>query len=452
MATSTETRQQRQRWSFDAVSMLTVYMTVLYAFPSGASLTALSSVGRPSTIVGLLCLAWWGFLVVQRSEPIAQRRQPVRIALAVLVVSILVSYIVANSHGLPMDERSPADSALIRLASWVGPALLAIDGIKSTERLVTLLHRVALAGAATATLGLAQFVTGHELAAGLQLPGFTSQSSGLEGRGDFVRASGMAVHPLEYATALSAALPLALNAAIYLNHSGALRRWYPSAVNILASLLAVSRSAILGTVVGIAVLVPSWPRRTRGRVALGGVGILALVYVAVPGMIGTIRGMFSGGGDASTESRVDSWGTAFRIAREYVLVGRGLGTFLPTYRILDNGYLLMLIEIGVLGLSAFLAMVVAAVAVALRASRTCPDVALRNQVRALAASLCAVGMLALFFDVLSFPQAVGTLFLLVGAAGAAGNVARRLHPSPPTAGDDCDRAQTPPADPLAPHP
>ncbi|MFD6176651.1 MULTISPECIES: O-antigen ligase family protein [unclassified Isoptericola] len=417
-------------WSvrgFDAVSLLTVYMVSLYAFPSAGSIDGLGSLGRPSNLVGLACLGWWVWEQISRHRPAPRPAQPVRVALIVLALAVLISYALAGMRGIPVLEQSVADSTMLRFLSWTGPALLATDCVRTPERFLALVHRIVIAGGLMATLGLAQFVTGQPLLAGLPIPGVTADAVDLGDRGGFVRASAMAAHPLEYATVLAAAIPLALNAALYSRPGSRLRRWYPSAAMILASLLAVSRSAILGTAAGILVLAPSWPRRVQVRLAVAGVLLLAAVQVLVPGMLSTLRYMFTGG-DSSTESRVDNWGIAFDLASRFQPFGRGLGTFLPSYRILDNAYLLLLIEIGIVGVLAVIGLAATAVVVALRASHRATDTALRSQSRALVASVSAVMLLMAFFDAISFTMSVSTFFLVVGCCGAAGNVVPRRAP------------------------
>ncbi|ACZ31711.1 O-antigen polymerase [Xylanimonas cellulosilytica DSM 15894] len=407
---------------FDALSVLTLWMVSLYIFPSEATISAVQSLGRPSTILGLACLLWWVLHTTLRSRPEARPHQPVRIAVVVFVLVVLVSYAVTNARGMPVTDRSVADSALIRLASWVGPALVVMDGVRRKDEFFVLLRRIGVAGTAMATLGLIQFVTGRTWIDIIQLPGFTTAGSDLGGRGGFFRPVGTASHALEYAIVISAAFPLTLNAALFLHRSGLLRRWYGSVIIALASLFAVSRSALIGVVTGLLVLAPTWPPRVRAKTALVGICLLGAVYLTVPGIIGTLRGMFSLSGDTSTDSRVDSWDTAFEIAGRYPGVGRGFGTFIGSYRILDNAYLVMLIEVGIVGVIAYFAMILTALYCVFTAAHRTNDPVLRNQLQALGAALTAVALLAAFFDAFSFNQAVATTFLLIGCCGAARQV------------------------------
>src|SRR5690606_16851310 len=93
------------------------------------------------------------------------------------------------------------------------------------------------------------------------------------------------------------------------------------------------------------IMIPSLPRSLRNTiVVLMGFG-LAGMYVVVPGMAGTILGLFTGG-DTSVSSRTDSYGKALEFLSVSPVFGRGSGTFMPSYHIFDNQYLLMAIETG----------------------------------------------------------------------------------------------------------
>ena len=79
------------------------------------------------------------------------------------------------------------------------------------------------------------------------------------------------------------------------------------------------------------------------------------LFVLAPGVLGTLQGLFVNiSNDSSAASRTDSYGIAWDFIERHPVTGRGYGTFLPSYRILDNQYLLSMIEIGFLGLVALL--------------------------------------------------------------------------------------------------
>jgi O-antigen ligase len=104
-------------------------------------------------------------------------------------------------------------------------------------------------------------------------------------------------------------------------------------------------------------------------------------------------------------------------------MGRGFGTFLPAYVIVDNQYLGLLVELGIAGLAAFLGLIAAGAYCASRARRMAGDDSLRQTSQAMLASIVAAGIAYGFFDALSFPMAAGLMFVLLGTAGALYRIA-----------------------------
>lgn len=401
--------------------MLTTYVLLLLLIPSGRTVMAVGSLGRPALLWGLLCLMWWVWTMLTREDAPKRGWQPVRIALFAFLVTLLASYASASINSLPADEVSPLNAAMIRAASWSGVLLLANDGLVRADQIRALLRRIVVLGGILAVLGLAQFVTGDPLVSHVQIPGMSEDSSaGVAYRGEFTRASGTAAHPLEYAVVLSAALPLAIAVALREVGWGHLHRWWPPVSLGLASLVSVSRSAIVGSVLGILVLLPALSRAVRWAIAAVGLTMLTVAYVAVPGLIGTIRGMFVlVGSDSSAASRTDAAGGALQIASNYGPFGRGFGSFLPKYLILDNQILGLYIEIGAVGLTAFLALIAVGLVTAISTARSIRGSEDAILAQALAAALAGSAVLFLFFDALSFTMSGGMLFLLLGIIGAA---------------------------------
>ena len=213
------------------------------------------------------------------------------------------------------------------------------------------------------------------------------------------------------------ALPLALHFAAHDATRPLLRRYWAPALIALAIPLSISRSAILGGAMAMVVLLPSWPVTRRRRVY----GLMALlgmaVYVAVPGLLGTLQGLFLGiKGDDSARSRTDSYAIVGEFLARSPLFGRGLGTFLPAYRILDNQLLGTAIELGAVGLLALGAMLAITMRSAITVKRWAASEADLGQ--SLAAGVAAGSISLATFDALSFPMAAGVLFLLVGSVAA----------------------------------
>src|SRR5690349_2696889 len=73
----------------DAVTMLTIYIVLLYGFPSSLSIAVLGSFGRPQFLWGLVLLGWWLLARLQPTQSIRSVPQPARIALGAFLVVCL---------------------------------------------------------------------------------------------------------------------------------------------------------------------------------------------------------------------------------------------------------------------------------------------------------------------------------------------------------------------------
>lgn len=405
---------------FDGLSVLTVYLVLLYAVPSSLTITALGSAGRPASLWALFAGVWWCWWQIQRPVPSGSGLQPVRLALFALLTIAMLSYATAMLRGLPADETNPADNGMLRLAAWAGMLLVAHDGLSDVEALRRFLRRIAWAGAIVAGLGIAQFFTGNALIDWISIPGMSSDIAVLDSRGGFPRASATASQPLEYGVVLCMTFPIAIVLAMEDMARWPLARWIPAGIIAIASVLSVSRSELIGLVVGILVLLPTFSGRARVVLGSLALALAAATAVLVPGLLGTIRGLFTGiTNDPSTLSRTNSYEAAGELVSRFPLVGKGFGTLLARYHIFDNQYLLVAIELGVLGLIAFVTLVLTALAATGLARERAVARIDRQLTQALLASALSGAIMMAFFDGLSFPMSAGLLFLILGLCGGA---------------------------------
>lgn len=411
---------------WDAVTVLKGFVVVQYAIPSDQRIGALGAAGSPAILYALGAVLWWIWHRIRYStvhKPAEARL--IRIALFVFLGAIVASYASANITSLPVSELNMADMGMLKFIALVGLVLVASDGIPNTERLISFVRFLCGIGAAYATLGLFQFFTGISVINLIVVPGLQSiGSSGVDERGGFVRAVATAMHPLEYATVLSMLLPLCIAVAVYDRRSSTLVRWYPVITIGLCSALSVSRSALIGAAAAFLIMIPTLPRSLRNfMIVMLGFGMVAL-YVVVPGMAGTIKGLF-GGDDTSVSSRTSSYGTAIEFLKVSPIFGRGSGTLLPSYHIFDNQYLLMLIETGVVGLGCFLILLLTCMVAVISGRRNFEGLFLRSIGFSIFAALMSGSLLCAFFDCLAFPQAGSLVFLMIGLAGAYATMAQR---------------------------
>jgi O-antigen ligase len=337
-------------------------------------------------------------------------------------VAILCSYVAATLRPISPDELSSADRGVLSAVSWTAIVMLTIDGVVSRERLDTLLRRVSGLGGAIATLGILQFLTGLSFTEYLRLPGLSENATfiSVSNRDGFVRPTGTALHAIEFGVVLTMILPIAMHYAVTDTHRRTIARWYPVLAIALALPISISRSAILGACAALTVLLPTWPARLRRRTTLAAITLGLLFFVTVPGILGSILRLFTGiSNDSSARSRTDSYAFAWELIKRYPLFGRGFGTFLPTYRILDNQYLGSLIEIGVVGVAVLLALFCISMATGLRSRSDRAGLMPQSHLGpALSASVAAGGLSFAFFDAFAFPMAAGLMFLMIGMPAA----------------------------------
>lgn len=411
----------------DAAAVLTIYFTLMLAVPARAMVAPLGSVGAPANIVAFGVFVWWVWHHVHRSNTEPRQPQPVRRVTLALLLLMLVVYRHAMTQPIMGDEVMPADSGIIRFIAVMGIVLAASDGVTSLDRLHVLLNRLAIGAGAIALLALLQVATGQLWVDRVALPGLTvnNPSDALIARGAFVRPSGTSTHPIEFGAVLSMLLPLAIGRARTVA-GRSFWPWFRVVTILLAVLLSFSRTALICTAITLLVIAPLWSRRFRwiaGVLGLAGVGVAS---VAVPGLLGTIRGLFQGASnDPSVLSRTAGYNYAFEMFSHNPWLGRGYGTFIPRYYIFDNGYLQFTMEAGVLGVLCLLILLGSAVMSARRAERLLTRVQDREMTRALLAGTIAGALSIGFFDLFAFPQAAGCLALMIGLSGSAYRLARR---------------------------
>lgn len=403
----------------DALTFLTLYLVLLFAIPSRLVFGPLGGAGSPAQLFGLAGLVWWLWERLNSSRQVTARH-PVRTTALLFTASIGASFVAAMVRPINGEEANAAMLGLVSIAGLMGVLLIAHDGLSGRRQYFRLFHRIAFLGAALAACGIFQFLTGEAWVEYIRIPGLTEniQILGAATREGFTRPAGTAVHPIEFGAVLTMVLPISIASAFIRRSSNLLIRWLPAGLVGLAIVLSISRSAIVGAIIGGALLVPGLPRRARWMSLLFAPIIVIFVFLAIPGMVGTITGLFSSiGSDSSAQSRTDSYPIAFEFFNRYPLFGRGFTTFQPSYRIFDNQYLLFLVEIGSIGVLAMLALAVSVVVAALRTRRLSISADMRLASQALLASAVAGSCSLALFDTFSFPMASGILVLIFGVVG-----------------------------------
>lgn len=411
----------------DGCSVLTWLLVLLMFVPQPYVLAGpLRSVGNPATLVALAALAIWAASRVLNLVE-AVELHPVRWVLLFFTVAATASYAAGMLRDLTTAEEASMNRVVFQHLALMGVALLAVDALGSRERITTLLQRLVLIGGCAAFIGILEFAfSGFNFREVMLLPGLTANVDVVsDTRSGFDRVTAAASHPIEFSVVTAALVPLALHFVLHAERG----RWR-FALALVALLCAVpmsvSRSGILTLAVAVAFYVVALTHRGRLNALVLAVIGLGAFRAMVPGLLGTVRSLFRDvGTDPSIAGRTDDYEAIPVLMEGHWWLGRGTGTFLPdVYFYLDNQYLAALLQGGVLGLAAFVALLVVGLGVARGVRRRSSDPGLSSLGQALAATIAALGASALVFDSLSFRQSSFLLFLVIGCAGALWSVVR----------------------------
>jgi polysaccharide biosynthesis protein PslJ len=347
----------------------------------------------------------------------------VHVGLFVYAAWSLVSYAMAFRRPLSTLEVSGADRSLIGLAAVMGVAVLAADGIQSRERLVVLLERIVLLVTVVAVIGMIQFVFAYDVAALIRPPGLVQNTViyAVKERSLFARPYSTTLHPIEFSVVLAATAPIAITMALQRRATSwsMVRRWGSALVIVAATLMGVSRSGLLGLVVGLGVLALGWSWRRRLNVAVAALVFLGGMRLAVPGLLGTLKNLvLDAGDDPSIQGRLNDMAAVGKMLSESPVFGRGVGTFNSVeYFVLDNEYYRTSLEAGVVGVFVLVLLLALAIACARRVRQVIVDED-RQLGIAVAAAICVLAVSCATFDGLAYPMFTGLLFLLIGVSGA----------------------------------
>jgi polysaccharide biosynthesis protein PslJ len=242
--------------------------------------------------------------------------------------------------------------------------------------------------------------------------------------------TGPAEHGLAVATMLLMIAPFALGKALMETSRGRQLLWGSAfLILVLGSSSTLRRTSVLALAALLLVLLVYRPRDMLRLTPLAIPAFIAAQIVA-PGVGGNLKQQLLGNNantQASTEGRTSDYAAVVPDFLDKPLFGRGFGTYYPLeYRVLDNQWLLSLLEIGLVGVLSFAAVLAVSASYGHRLRRSeDPRVAWFG-----VASIAAVAVFAtscVLFDALSFPQPA-YMFMLVSAMLVVVRHARQAPP------------------------
>ncbi|MGE5828353.1 MAG: O-antigen ligase family protein [Micromonosporaceae bacterium] len=424
---------RRRRALVDVPVVLSFTIALLFVLPEGLILPNLPLVGRPGLIVAMLLFSWWA---LARLNPwlVVVGPQPLRWLVLAYMIAFMLSYLAGTMRGLTSLEQNGQDTAVLSACAFIGILLMAADGIPNWERLRGVLRVFVWCAGFMAIVGLLQGVlkidvTRYLLIPGLQLKG---ELAGLENRGaNQFRVAGTALHFIEFSAVMAMTVPYAIHLARF--SASRLHRRLAAAVALLAAAavpMSISRTGVIALAVAILVMLPAWGWRLRYNIMAMAVGMLGVLMVVRPGLVGTIRSMFtSAGSDPSITGRTERYGLIGHWFGQRPWLGRGPFSVVPGVNggiVFDNQWLYTLVTQGIVGAAALAALHIGGITLATIAYRRSQEA----EVRHLCVALISTQLIAILsegtYDAFYFTTYSSVLALLLGVSGA---VWRFTHPA-----------------------
>ena len=407
----------------DASPVIGMYLILLSLVPPLLVLPGLGAAGRPAAVGGMCMLGWWILTRMVRSPddgvPVVVA---IRWALFIYMLVFVASMVAGLDRGLDGLEARSMYRALMVNMSFVGVAVVLIDGLPRRESVERVLRWAVALGAVGALVGVVQFVFRYDLAAAIRIPGLVSNqeqtSINTRGSGGYARVRGLARHPIEFGVVMAMLLPVSVHLAEYSLRPG-WKRWIAPSLIAAAIPLSISRSGVLAVAVGMAVYAAGWTWRQRANALAFALAFLLAFQAVTPGLLGTLRSLFVNiSNDNTVTGRTEDFAATAPFIQERPWLGRGAGTFVvERYRLLDNEYLGTLLERGWLGVGSLVLLFVVAGLTSHWLVRNSDDPATKSVSRALGANVAVALVVLATFDALSFPIYSGLLFVMIGCLG-----------------------------------
>jgi O-antigen ligase len=423
----------RRRSRIDTSSVLCLMLALLFVLPGVLIVPNMTYAGRPALLVAFALFCWW-ILTKLNPRLVMTGPQPIRFALLADACATMLSYLAGLLRGLPGLEQHAQDFALLQLLEFLGIALCAADGIANWERLKAVLRVLVWGSAFMALVGIIQSVLKFDVTQYFILPGLQVQGqlAGFMDRGTGqLRVAGTATHFIEFSAVLAMVVPIAIHFARFSAARWQRRLSAVAAVLITAGVpISISRTGVVALGAVAIIMIPLWNWRLRYNLLCAVFAMTAALMVLRPGLLGTIRVMFSGAdNDPSIEGRTKDYSMVDYWFHQRPWLGRGPNTLIPDlYQgiVLDNQWLYTLVTQGLVGVGMLAGLHITGIVLA--------GIALRRSDRAEDKHLCAalisglvVSMLAAAtFDSFYYTTLTSTVALLLGVCGA---VWRFTHPA-----------------------
>lgn len=324
------------------------------------------------------------------------------------------------------------------LLSFVATFYLVAAAVRSTKDAIAIVDVTTVLGAIGGMSAVVERFTEYNIFLHLNtlypVLQYSADPSDLLGggiRGAALRAAGPTAHPIAFATMLSMLLPLAVARAL---HGQSRRMRMASGICALGIgvgiFVALSRTGVVGLAVGGAVLLFGFPRH-RKLLITACAGLVGAVHVAFRGVFGTLVQYFSPSFVLSQEvgndnGRLADYARSLPDILNRPMFGRGFNTYAPEryMTFIDNQYLKFVLEIGIVGIAAFVFLIGRIVSVCFATGQRAGDETGAVLIGLSAAAL-VFGVTSATFDTIGFPQVAYLFFALAGLSAVIVRECRR---------------------------
>lgn len=400
----------------------------IFFFPSSMVIKPVGAAGTVPMLLGTLIFVLWICSVLFGLHDPVAFRHPGRVSLTALFLGICVSYsaLYAGISGASTEAaRSSADRWLILLMATAGIVLVIGEVVRTLDDAMVL-TRALLAGALFCCMvAVVQFFLHINPMEWFQyaMPGFSYNGGDtpFQARGALLRVAGSTFHSIELAVVAAMLLPLSIWRLIYDRQGWIGFKLLGTMLLVFALASTVSRSGVLGLMVGLSVFIPFLPKIPRTWALLASPVALAGLFLSVPGLITTLtETVTSSNSDPSISTRTNNYPRVESMVAERPWLGAGPGNYQAdsAIHILDNEYLNAAVTLGLVGLLAVTIYLLVPGVTAIMAARAASNPQLKSLAGAVGAGALVAGICSLTFDSLSFPVFALTYPVLVGLGGA----------------------------------
>jgi polysaccharide biosynthesis protein PslJ len=382
-------------------------------------------------LVAALVAAWAASLLVDPATRL--RRGGWEAPLVVFIAGVALSVVFNSAQIEEMQVSGEVVKSLTFLTSFVLVMYLVGSVLTGRRDIDTVVQLLVAGGAVIALFALLESRTHdnlfNDLGRVIPMLDFHGEEAltNVEARGGRLRAYASAQHPIALGAALAMLVPLG----IYLYQRTRSHIWsVATGILLLGVFTTVSRTAIAMAGVVAIVFMFAKPAATRRVLPVLILPLLVVVHMAAPGALGGLKSAFMPEGGLIAEQkgaqgtygsgRIADLGPALAEWSSRPFVGQGFGSRVTNREdprvnapILDNQWLALLLETGLVGVAGLVWLFMRAVRRLVARARR--EVGPESWLSAgLAASIAAYGVGMFTFDSFSFIQVTMLLFVMLG--------------------------------------